>query len=67
VQVSAWELNVETHFVGFIGRGRTKKCLCVWQGKYDGDDAVGEAGMRHNRDDATGQKAEVSRSQDDSI
>jgi len=41
-----------------------QKNVCVWQGKYDGDDAVGEVGMRHNGDDAMGQKA-VSHSQDD--
>jgi len=41
-----------------------QKNVCVWRGKYDGDDAVGEAGMRHNGDDAMGQKA-VSRSRDD--
>ena len=43
-----------------------QKNVCVWQGKYDSDDAVGEAGMRHNGDDAMGQKV-VSRSQDDSM
>jgi len=47
--------------------GDKQKNVCVWQGKYDGDDAVGEVGMRHNRDDAMGQKAEVSHSQDNSI
>jgi len=41
--------------------------MFVWRGKYDGDDAVGEAGMRHDGDDAMGQKAEVSRSRDDSV
>ena len=34
-----------------------QKNVCVWQGKYDGDDTVGEAGMRHNGDNVMGQKA----------